>query len=78
MDLDGMGLDEDDERDGLIYKLEDVNWKLIEKLRWLEQVVTETVDKAYTASKRGVTSHREWDQDGDEDLKSKNRTLKGL
>ena len=78
LDLDAMDLDDDDERDGLIVKLEDVNRKLIDKLRRLEQVVTETVDKAYTASKRGVASHREWDQDGDDDLRGKNRQLKGL
>ena len=55
----------------MITRLNDVNNKLIEKLERLEQVVEQTVQKAYEATKRNFSSHREWENDLDDDTKDK-------
>lgn len=76
--IEGMPLDPDDDRDRLIQKLNEVNEKLLEKLERLETVVEQTVDKAYQASKRNFSSHREWDNDQDEDIKARNKKIKQI
>ena len=73
--LDKMELDEDDERDNLIMRLQEVNEKLKFKLKDLEVVVEQTVEKAYKAAKGNINTHREWDTQ-DEGLKEKDRQLR--
>lgn len=59
----------------MITRLNDVNHKLVEKLERLEQVVEQTVQKAYEATKRNYSSHREWDNDLDDDTKNKAKQI---
>lgn len=73
--LDQLELDEDDERDSLIVKLQEVNEKLKFKLKDLEVMVENTVEKAYKAAKGNINTHREWDT-GDETLKQKDKQLR--
>ena len=57
IDLDDLQLNEDDMRDSLIMRLQEVNQKLMDKLVKLEQVVEATVEKAYQATKRSTSTH---------------------
>ena len=66
-----MELDEDDERDALILKLQEVNEKLKFKLKDLEVVVEQTVE----SNKGQINTHREWDTQ-DDTLKEKDKQLK--
>ena len=59
----------------MITWLNDVNHKLVEKLEWLEQVVEQTVQKAYEATKWNYSSHWEWDNDMDDDTKTKAKQI---
>lgn len=71
-------LDEDNERDSLIIRLNEVNSKLFEKLQKLEDVVEQTVQKAYQATRSNAASHREWEKDADDDIKSKNKAIASM
>ena len=51
INIGALELDEYDERDITIQKMDKVNRKLIEKLKTLEEVVAQTVDKAYSIKK---------------------------
>lgn len=75
LNIDKLDLDEDDDRDALIIKLQEVNEKLKYKLKDLEQVVEATVEKSYKAAKGTINTHREWDTQ-DETLKEKDRQLR--
>lgn len=76
--VDDLELDEDDDRDALILKLQEVNEKLMDKLVKLEQVVEQTVEKAYNATKRNISTHRNWEDDGDDSIKQKNKQIKQI
>jgi hypothetical protein len=78
LDISKMDLMEKDDRDYLILKMKEVNEKLIEKLGRLEEVVDKTVKKAYKATKRNVSSHRDWDNDADDDIKQKNKQIRSI
>ena len=67
--IDQLELDEDDERDNLIVKLQEVNEKLKFKLKDLEVIVEQTVKKAYTTGK-------EKDDGEDESIKEKDREIR--
>lgn len=73
--IDQLDLDEDNDRDALIIKLQEVNEKLKYKLKDLEQVVEATVEKSYKAAKGTINTHRDWDTQ-DETLKEKDRQLR--
>ena len=68
-----MDLNEEDDREYMIIKLNEVNNRLVEKLERLETVVQSTIQKAYQATKRNYSSHREWDADLDEETKEKSK-----
>jgi hypothetical protein len=70
-----MDIDEEDDRDYMIQRLNDVNNKLIDKLTRLESVVESTVQKAYEATKRNFSSHRDWENDLDDDVKDKAKQI---
>ncbi len=44
MNTQGIDFDEYDDRQNLVEKMENVNRKLIEKLKHLEEVIAETID----------------------------------
>ena len=69
-----LALDEDDDRDALIVKLQDVNEKLKIKLKDLEVLVENTVEKAYQAAKQ-TSSQREWEPQTEE-LAEKDNKIK--
>jgi chromosome segregation ATPase len=73
--IDHLQLDEDDERDNLIMKLQAVNEKLKFKLKDLEVMVDQTYDNAIKATKGNINSHRDWDTQ-DETLKEKDKQLR--
>ena len=50
IEIDGIDMDNEDDRDFMIVKLYEVNTRLIEKLERLEDVVSTTVNK-YTSTK---------------------------
>ena len=76
--VDELELNDEDDRDYMITRLNDVNNKLIEKLERLEQVVEQTVQKAYEATKRNFSSHREWENDLDDDTKDKSKQIQQI
>lgn len=73
--VDELDLNEEDDRDYMISRLNDVNNKLITKLERLEMVVEQTVQKAYEATKRNYSSHREWENDLDDSTKDKSKQI---
>jgi prefoldin subunit 5 len=91
LNIEDMELDSDDERgnyihkillrlithiiDSLIGKLKEVNEKLKFKLKELEKIVQDTVDKAYTAAKGSINTHRLWDTE-DDTLKEKEQEIR--
>ena len=84
--IEDMELDDDDDRDKLILKLNEVNKKLIEKLERLEAVVSQTVEKANETSKKTSKSHRDWENYEDDgqvkkiqaQINSHKKTINGL
>ena len=74
MNIQGIDFDEFDDRQNLVEKMENVNRKLIEKLKHLEEVIAETIDRAYSHTKKDYGSHRDWDE-GDE-LKERAKKIK--
>ncbi len=74
IEIDGIDMDNEDDWDFMIVKLYEVNTWLIEKLEWLEDVVSTTVNK-YTSTKWNYSSHREWDADHDEETKEKSKKI---
>lgn len=76
--IDEMDLTEEDDREYMIIKLNEVNLWLIEKLERLESVVESTVQKAYQATKRNYSSHREWEADLDDDTKEKSKRIQQI